>query len=172
MEVTVAEDLEVEVEEITFQVVVQTIVTTSTTTTTATAAAAATTTTTTHQTVITWTGIHKYSSKCNYNNIKNNLMRTTNSNSPGPAFGIVDQQGTSTYYYAANNNTFEGNKIENFYYYGVFNRYSNGEQFVNNDISRKNASSGSTTSTTMFGMYCYYTYGTNRSTSYNIEMWL
>jgi len=92
-----------------------------------------------------------------YNNIKNNLMRTTNSNSPGPAFGIVDQQGTSTYYYAANNNTFEGNKIENFYYYGVFNRYSNGEQFVNNDISRKNASSGSTTSTTMFGMYCYYT---------------
>jgi PKD repeat protein len=101
-----------------------------------------------------------------YNNIKNNLMRTTNSNSPGPAFGIVDQQGTSTYYYAANNNTFEGNKIENFYYYGVFNRYSNGEQFVNNDISRKNAGSGSTTSTTMFGMYCYYTYGTNRSTSY------
>jgi PKD repeat protein len=93
-------------------------------------------------------------------------MRTTNSNSPGPGFGIMDQQGTSSYYYAANNNTFEGNIIENFYYFGIYNRYTNGEQFVNNDISRKNASSSSTTSTTMFGMYSYYTYGTSRSTAY------
>jgi PKD repeat protein len=101
-----------------------------------------------------------------YNTIKNCVMRTTNSNSPGPAYGIFDQQGTGSYYYAANNNTFEGNKIENFYFFGIYNRYTNGEHFINNDISRKNASSSSSTSTTMYGFYSYYTYGTSRSTSY------
>jgi PKD repeat protein len=102
-----------------------------------------------------------------YNKIINNLMQTTAANSAGPCYGIMDQQSTSTYYSAANNNSFEGNTIKNFYFYGVYNRYTNGEQFINNDFSRANATSSSSTSTTMYGIYSYYVYSTNRSTAYN-----
>ena len=102
-----------------------------------------------------------------YNKIINNLMQTSAANSAGPCYGIIDQQSTSTYYSAANNNTFEGNTIKNFYYYGIYNRYTNGEQFINNDFSRVNATSSSSTSSTMYGVYSYYVYSTNRSTAYN-----
>jgi len=102
-----------------------------------------------------------------YNKIINNVMQTSAANSAGPCYGIMDQQSTSTYYSAANNNSFEGNTIKNFYFYGVYNRYTNGEQFINNDFSRANATSSSSTSTTMYGIYSYYVYSTNRSTAYN-----
>ena len=102
-----------------------------------------------------------------YNKIINNVMQTSAANSAGPCYGIMDQQSTSTYYSAANNNSFEGNTIKNFYFYGVYNRYTNGEQFINNDFSRANATSSSSTSSTMYGIYSYYVYSTNRSTAYN-----
>jgi len=101
-----------------------------------------------------------------YNTIRNCTMRTTNSGAPGPTFGIVDQQSTSFYTSTANNNTFEGNAIRNFFFYAIYNRYTNGEQFINNDISRLAASSSSPCNTTLYGIWTYYTYGTNRSTSY------
>ncbi|MBM3938228.1 MAG: hypothetical protein FJ333_06185, partial [Sphingomonadales bacterium] len=102
-----------------------------------------------------------------YNKIINNIMQTSAANSAGPCFAIVDQQSSSFYTSVANNNSFEGNTIKNFYFYGVFNRYTNGDQFINNDFSRENASSSSSTSSTMYGIYSYYAYSTNRSTAYN-----
>ena len=101
-----------------------------------------------------------------FNTIRNCTMRTTNSNAPGPTFGIIDQQSVSFYTSTANNNTFEGNTIRNFFFYAIYNRYTNGEQFINNDISRLGASSSSPCNTTLYGIWTYYTYGTNRSTSY------
>jgi PKD repeat protein len=102
-----------------------------------------------------------------YNKIINNVMQTSAANSAGPCYGIMDQQSTSSYYNTANNNSFEGNTIKNFYFYGIYNRYTNGEQFINNDISRANATSSSSTSSTMYGIYSYYVYSTSRSTAYN-----
>jgi len=101
-----------------------------------------------------------------FNTIRNCTMRTTNSGAPGPTFGIIDQQSVSFYTSTANNNTFEGNTIRNFFFYAIYNRYTNGEQFINNDISRLAASSSSPCNTTLYGIWTYYTYGTNRSTSY------
>ncbi|MFN5890479.1 MAG: hypothetical protein ACK448_08795, partial [Bacteroidota bacterium] len=102
-----------------------------------------------------------------YNTISNCLMRTTAANAAGPYYGISVCGNTSRYTSTAENNTFRGNTIENFNYYGVFNYYSNGNQFLNNDISRVNATSSSSTSTTMMAFYSYYTYGTNRSTAFS-----
>jgi PKD repeat protein len=101
-----------------------------------------------------------------FNTVRNCLMRTTNSAAPGPTYGIMDQQSTSFYTSTANNNTFEGNTIRNFFFYGVYNRYTNGEQFINNDISRMAASSSSPCNLTVYGIWTYYTYSTNRSTAY------
>jgi len=47
------------------------------------------------------------------------------------------------------------------------NQYSNGEQFISIDISRKDAGSGASAYTSAYGVYSYYTYGTNRSTTYS-----
>jgi PKD repeat protein len=101
-----------------------------------------------------------------FNKLINNVMQTSAANSAGPCYGIVDMQSTSSYSNTANNNSFEGNTIKNFYYYGIYTMYTNGEHFINNDFSRSNASSSSATSSTMFGIYSYYAYSTNRSTSY------
>ena len=66
-----------------------------------------------------------------FDTIDNCLMRTTNSNSPGPTYAIVDQQGSS--YYSSSsyptNNTVSNCTIQNFYYMGIRNYYTNGEQF-------------------------------------------
>jgi len=96
-----------------------------------------------------------------FNSIKNCMMRTTNSAAPGPTYGILDQQSTAFYTSTANNNTFEGNTIRNFFWSAIYNRYTNGEQFINNDISRVAASSSSPCNTTLYGIWTYYTYGTN-----------
>ena len=101
-----------------------------------------------------------------YNTVTGCLFRTTNSASPGPTFGIIDQQSTSAYTSTANNNTFEKNVIRNFFFYAIYNRYTNGEQFISNDISRLAANSSSPVNTTLYGVWMYYTYGTNRKTSY------
>jgi hypothetical protein len=100
------------------------------------------------------------------NLIKACTLQTTNSNNPGPAYAIVDQQGTSAYSSTASNNTFEGNVITNFFAYAIYARYTNGDQFNGNDISRANAGSGTAVNTTMWAYYSWYSYGTSRSTSY------
>ena len=86
-----------------------------------------------------------------FNTVRNCLFRTTNAASPGPTFGIIDQQSTSAYTSTANNNTFQQNTIRNFFFYAIFNRYTNGEQFISNDISRLAASSSSPINTTEIG---------------------
>jgi PKD repeat protein len=101
-----------------------------------------------------------------FNTIRGCLFRTTNAASPGPTYGIIDQQSTSAYTSTANNNTFQQNTIRNFFFYAIYNRYTNGEQFINNDISRLAANSSSPVNTTVYGVFTYYTYGTNRSTVY------
>ncbi len=98
------------------------------------------------------------------NTISNNTMRTLATNSAGPFYGVVCMGNTSTYSSAGDDNNITNNKIQNFYYYGIINYYTNGNQFVDNDISRENASSSSTVSTSPYGIYSLYTYGKNRST--------
>jgi len=98
-----------------------------------------------------------------FNVIDDNLMRTTSSNSPGPTYAIVDMGSSSVYSSTASNNTFKNNEIQNFYYMGFYNYYTNGEEFLNNDISRANATSNNSYSV-CYLYYNYYTYSTNRST--------
>ena len=101
-----------------------------------------------------------------YNTITKNLMRTTNSNSPGPTFGISVRGGTSVYTNTPSNNTISNNTIENFFNFGTYEFYTNGDQFLNNDISRANSTlNNCNTSITM--MYTYWTYSTNRATKYD-----
>ncbi len=98
------------------------------------------------------------------NVVKNNIFTTSSSNSPGPAFGIVDQQGTSVYATTSSGNSFLNNKILNVYSVGVFAKYVNGEQFIGNEISREKASSNSLMDTSMIGIFmsdAYVTAGSN-----------
>jgi PKD repeat protein len=92
-----------------------------------------------------------------FNKIEANLMRTTNSNSPGPAFGICDNQSTSSYTTTATANEFKNNIIENFYYYGIYLRYTSGEVVEGNDISRANTTSNNGYSY-LYGIYSFYGY--------------
>jgi PKD repeat protein len=95
-----------------------------------------------------------------FNVIKNNLMRTTNTNSPGPAFGICENQSSSTYTGTITGNQFVGNTIQNFYYYGIYMRYTHGDKVEGNDISRANATSNNAFST-LYGVYSFYGYATS-----------
>lgn len=85
----------------------------------------------------------------------------TQTGAPGPYYAVSLNGNSSNYTSVAQNNTFSGNTIENFYYYGVYSYYPNGVEVMNNDISRKNAISGG--SSTMYGVYMYYPYCTGRS---------
>jgi PKD repeat protein len=97
------------------------------------------------------------------NTIKNCILRTSLTGSPGPAYGIIDQQGTSTYSSTGSNNSFVGNKITNFYSFGIFARYVNGEEFSNNEISRDNANSNSIVDTTLTGISVIEAYASNNA---------
>lgn len=97
------------------------------------------------------------------NTIKNCLFKTSASNSPGPAYGIVDQQGTSTYATTGSNNVFQGNKISNFYSIGIFAKYVNGDEFSNNDISRDNATSNSIIDTNVIGIAVREAYASTKA---------
>jgi len=96
------------------------------------------------------------------NVIINNLMRTTNLNSPGPFCGIFESQSTSIYSTTAINNTFRGNTIQNFYTYGINSTYSNGTVIAGNDVSRANVTS-TLPNTTTYPVYMLYTNATNRA---------
>jgi len=99
----------------------------------------------------------------NFCTISGNTMRTTNTNSPGPAYGITCTGNSSTYSYTEQNNTINGNTIQNFYFMAIYMFYTNGNQVLNNDISRANATSYNSSST-LYGIYSYYSYATSRST--------
>ncbi len=98
-----------------------------------------------------------------YNTISQNLMRTTNSGAPGPTYGITTRGGTSVYTTTPSNNTISNNRIQNFFFYGLYTYYTNGDQFLNNDISRDNVTSN-TANTSIWMSHAYFTYSTNRST--------
>ena len=100
------------------------------------------------------------------NTISNCTMRTTAANSAGPYYAITCMGNTSSYSSVGDDNDIKANKIQNYYYYAVINYYTNGNQFIDNDISRSNATSSSAVSTNLYGIYSYYTYGKNRSTVY------
>jgi len=100
------------------------------------------------------------------NTISNCTMRTTATNAAGPWYGITLAGNTSSYSTVGDDNNITANKIQNYYYGAIWNTYTNGNQFVDNDISRSNATSSSAVSTTLYGIYSFYTYGTNRSTVY------
>jgi hypothetical protein len=100
-----------------------------------------------------------------YNTIDGCTMRTTTS-CPGPTYAIVDQQGSSFYSSTPSNNTFSNNTIQNFFFMAIRNAYSNGDEFLNNDISRSNATSNNCNAS-IFMSYSYYTYSTNRSTKFD-----
>ena len=103
-------------------------------------------------------------SSTTYNGVNNtiqNCTMSTRSGSQGPTAGIYVNGATSSYTSTASDNTFKNNTIENFYVYGIYLRYTNGEQILNNYISRKNATAAS--ATTLYGIYSYYSRATNRS---------
>lgn len=63
-------------------------------------------------------------------------MTTTATNSPGPLYAIVDQQGSSTYSGTGTENSITGNAIKNFFKTAILLQYVNGEVVASNDISR------------------------------------
>jgi len=94
------------------------------------------------------------------NTISNCLMYTQ-SGGVGPYYAISLCGNTSNYTTTAQNNAAIGNTIKNFYFYGIFQAYTNGNVIKNNDISRANATSGG--SATLYGIYSNYSYCANRS---------
>ena len=96
------------------------------------------------------------------NVIINNVMRTTNVNSPGPFCGIFEVQNSSLYTSTSFNNTFRSNTIQNFFTYGINSGYSNGTRIAGNDVSRSNVTAGLPNSTT-YPIYMLYCGSTNRT---------
>jgi len=96
------------------------------------------------------------------NNTVENCTMTTRSGSAGPTAAIWVNGSSSLYTSTATNNTFKGNTIKNFYYYGIYTNYCNGEQIIKNDISRGDATSGNSYST-LYVIYNSYSRGTANS---------
>lgn len=69
----------------------------------------------------------------------NNTFKTSNTNSPGPAYGIIEYQSVS-YSNTAINNTYQNNAISNYYSVGISINYTNGVIIQGNKISRNDAS--------------------------------
>lgn len=70
------------------------------------------------------------------NSIKNCTMTTSASNSPGPLYAVIDQQGSATYSGTGTENVISGNTIKNFYKTAFLLQYVNGETVSGNDVSR------------------------------------
>ena len=71
--------------------------------------------------------------------ISNNICKTNNLNSPGPAYGIIESQ--STFYYNSNpiNNSILNNSISNFYNTGIYLLSTNGFVVKYNKLTRNDA---------------------------------
>ena len=97
-----------------------------------------------------------------FNRIRNCKMYTSTGN-VGPYYGVAMNGNTANYTTTAQNNTMEGCTMSNFYYYGVFMNYPNGNEVLKNDFSRSDATTGATSF--MYVIYTYYPYSTTRSSS-------
>ena len=97
------------------------------------------------------------------NTIKDCIFKTSSTKASGPAYGIIDQQGSSYYSSVATDNTFVGNSIKNYYSCAFYLKYINGDQIISNDISRESATSNSGIDSMMKIFYFHEGYSTNRS---------
>ncbi|NBV35996.1 MAG: PKD domain-containing protein [Bacteroidetes bacterium] len=97
------------------------------------------------------------------NTIQNCTLQSTGTNSPGAFYGIIDQQGTSTYKSTSTSNTFSGNTIKNFFKYAFYLKYVNGEQVLSNDISRSLSSSSCAVDTALHAVYLSDVFSSGRS---------
>ena len=88
------------------------------------------------------------------NVIVNNKLYCSLSRSPGPFYGIYDQQGSADYTTISTHNRIDSNLISTFYSVGIYMRYINGELCRSNTITRGNCSSSSNTDTTLIGIFC------------------
>ena len=86
------------------------------------------------------------------NTVKNCVMTTSASNSPGPLYAVVDQQGSATYAGTGTENTLSGNTIKNFYRTAFLLQYVNGEVVLGNDISRSAVGSSAPVDTVVTGV--------------------
>ena len=96
-------------------------------------------------------------------NTVSNCFLKSGSGSPGPNFGILDQQNSNNYKSASTNNSFLNNQISNFYSYGIYMRYVNGEQAVGNKISRSDATSNEQVDSLVRAIFIEYGYTKNRT---------
>ena len=97
-----------------------------------------------------------------------NLIRactfsTSTKKSPGPKYAVMDQQGSSVYQKTSTHNTFINNKISNFYSYAFYFKNVNGEQCLNNQISRSDAASQDDVDTSLIVIFAEGAVSTNRS---------
>lgn len=87
------------------------------------------------------------------NTIKKCVMTTSNSNSPGPIYAVVDQQGSATFAGTGTENAITGNTIKNFYKTAIQLQYVNGEIISGNDISRSATGSSAPVDTVVYAIY-------------------
>jgi len=99
-----------------------------------------------------------------YNTVQNCTMKCNSGAAYGPTIAICDRGSSSKYTSTPTNNTFKNNTIENYYYFAYYNYYTNGNQFLNNEITRKTSQLPYSSSRVA---YMYYTYSTNRSTKFD-----
>lgn len=104
-----------------------------------------------------------------FDTIRACTLRTTNTNSPGPTFGINILGSTTLAATTETNNTIERNIIQNFYVNGVMDWYTNGDRINNNDISRVNAGTSLPVATHM-GIRAEYIYSSNRVLQINSNL--
>lgn len=97
------------------------------------------------------------------NTVKGCTLTTSYSGSPGPTFAILNLQGSSVYGSSGSDNTLSGNSIRNFFSSAYYARYNNGDQFINNDISRSAANSSSSVDTLVVVVDLNYGYSSNRN---------
>ena len=101
------------------------------------------------------------------NTIKYCTFSTTATNSPGPYYGILHQGGIDSFNSSGTKNTFEGNNIQNFYSSAIFSRYSNGDRWLSNVITRTAASSSSAVDSNLVAIKIGKSYSGTQSTLIN-----
>lgn len=99
------------------------------------------------------------------NLIRGCVFSTSTKKSPGPKYAVMDQQGSSVFQKSSSHNTFLNNRISNFYSYAFYFKNVNGEQCLNNQISRSDAASQDDVDTSMIVVFVDGAVSTNRSFS-------